>query len=231
MRKFFLAFALVCVSMQLSAQQTVNSGNVGDFNSLSVSGNMNVELILSDQNRLDIQLFDSDVSKLRWGVENNKLSVSLRTSLTNSKARAEVKIYYKAIDELTVSGAQVTSQEVITSDMMDIKVINKGGLIVELKCMDLNVSATGISIVQLKGESKYVTAHAADRSRLELPALEAVSVIATANTTAEVYVNAIERLEATAKAGSTIFYRGNPVILRALTSKILKFGATVHGVE
>lgn len=231
MRKVFLVFALICLCSQVSAQQTVSNDMLEEFTKVSLSGNLSVELIEAENNKVDIELIDSDVSRLRWDVKDGELSVALRSFVTNNKGSANVKIYYSGkLTELKISDANVLAQNLLEADLFDIKVSSGALLNAEIKCLDLSISASGNSIAQVKGEAKYVSATASDKSRLELPSLEAVAVVATANTAAEIYVNAQERLEATSRTGSTIFYRGSPTILRALTSKILKFGATVHDV-
>lgn len=229
MRKIFAVVVCVLFAVEVSAQQVVKSAEIGAFSSISLSGKLQVQLIKADTNSIEITLFDSEIARLKWGVNNEELSVSLRPAL-NGSGRAEVKIYYKSIGALSISGGELTSKEAIVSDLFDLKVSSGAKITAEFKCTDMGINVTGNSVALLNGYSRYLDLHASEKSKLEARALECMSAIANASTGGEVYVCAQERLEADAKTGSTIFYKGEPTILRVPTSKIMGLGASVHSI-
>lgn len=229
MRKIIAILACVLLTVEMSAQQVIKSSEVSEYRSISLSGKLVVQLIPSDSNAIEINLFDSDITKLKWGVNNDDLNVTLRPT-SSGGGRAEVKIYYKQIDALTVSGAEVNSKEPIESNMFTLKASSSATVTVEFQCKDMDIEAGSNSVLLLNGYSKYLNLRSTEKSKLEARALICVSAVATATSGGEIYVCAEERLEAFAKTGSTIFYKGEPTILRVPTSKIMGMGASVHNI-
>lgn len=223
--------ALVCAvfAFEVSAQQVIKSNEVGAFSSINLSGKLQVELIKSDNNAIEITLTDSDITRLKWGVTNEALSISLRPTM-NGTGRAVVKIYYKGIDALSISSGELTSKDVIDSELFDLKLSGSATVTLDFKCLDIDIEASSNSVALLKGYSKYINLRASEKSKLEVRDLECISAVAMASTGGEIYVCAQERLEANAKTGSTIFYKGSPTILRVPTSKFMGLGASVHNI-
>lgn len=229
MRKIITVLMCALFAVEVSAQQVIKSNEVGNFKSLALSGKMQVELIHADSNSIEITLFDSDITRLKWGVNNEVLNVTLRPAM-NGSGRAEVKIFYKSIDAIDISSGELTSKDTITSGLFNLKVSSGATVTAEFQCMDMEIETVGNSVALLKGYSKYLTLRSSEKSKLEARGLECVSAVATAVTGGEIYLCAQERMEAYAKTGSTIFYKGDPTILRVPTSKFMGLGASVHNI-
>ncbi|MDL2320054.1 DUF2807 domain-containing protein [Alistipes sp. OttesenSCG-928-B03] len=219
MKKTIGIILFLFATVSLHAQQIIKSDQVADFHAVSVSGNINVELIPAAENSVDIQLYDSDIKKFKWSVSNGTLSLSLRPT-SGAKARADVRVYYKgALQNISVVDARVTAMDLI-SHTLRISVAGGANFTADLDAQDLELEVTGNSVALVSGMAKYATLRATERSRVDTRKMDAVSVEAEAATTAELYVTANERLVANAKSGATIFYAGSPSIFKDRSTKV-----------
>lgn len=219
MKKIFFLAAMALISTGVFAQQTIKSDNVANFSAVSLSGNLRVELIAADKNEVEVVLHNADITKFKWGVENGTISMSLRPS--GEKGRADVKIYYsRPLSDISISGVELSAKETIESDILHLSAGSGAKASLDVSALDLELEATGNSAVQLSGSAKYFTLRATEKSRVNTLKMEAVSVVAETTMSSEVHVNVNERLVANAKTGSTIFYKGSPVVFKDKSSKM-----------
>lgn len=88
------------------------------------------------------------------------------------------------------------------------------------------MQVSGNSAVDLTGATKYYTLTATSKSKVNTRELISQSVRVSATSGSEVYVEAQERLEIASDTGATVFYRGEPVILRTAT----KLMGEIHSI-
>ena len=91
---------------------------------------------------------------------------------------------------------------------------------VGFESLDLELKITGNYVGHFSGYAKYMTLSATEKSKVDARPIECVSADVEAATGAEAYVTISERLVANAKSTSSIFYRGTPVIIKDMTSKM-----------
>lgn len=211
-------------SATLMGQQLVNANDIGGFGTLKLSGRMNVELIKAEQTAIEVELFDSETKNLNWSIANNTLSMSLRPS---RNAHANVKIYYRELTDINASDVELISRDTIRANMFDLSVGSGAKVTLTVQCADAEVAVRGNSALSLSGETDHLTLLATENSKVDTRGLRALSVTIETATVAEVYVTAIERLSARAKTGSTIFFKGEPSILRTRTGSI---GASINNI-
>lgn len=220
MKKTLSLIIFLLATISVSAQQSIKSNQIADFHSVSLSGNLNAELIRADVNSVDIELYNSDINKFKWSVNDGVLSVSLRPTI-GSKARADVRIYYRgSLSDISVIDARLSATEAIMSHMMRLVVSGGANVNATVDVKDLEVEVTGNSSLLMSGTAKYLTLKATERSKVDVRKMQAVSAETEAATGAEVYVNSSERLVANARIAATIFYTGNPTIFKDRSSKI-----------
>ena len=229
MKKMFgMMLAGLFVSGAVAAQQIVKAERVGDFMSAVFSGKISVELIPADENTVSIELHDTDISRLDWGVSNGTLSVKLKPGGGSSSAgSASVKVYYRTLDNLSLNGAEAITQGALTAEILTIDLTAGAKLTAAVQATDFTMRVANNSVAQLNGAAKYLTVRVAMKSKADLRKLDAVSAEAVATSNSELYVKASERLVADASISSTIFYLSNPPILK----KTEKMGGTVHNIS
>lgn len=215
MKRLIVLAVMSFAFANLSAQHKIQSDRVDEFSEVSFSGNMKVELIKSDKNSIDIDL-NADISKFKWTQNNGVVNVTLRPS-----GDAVVKLYYsKPLTSISISGGELTAPEAIESDMLKVSSGSGAKVKLDVKSFDIEIDAGGNSAVVLAGESKYITVKAGEKSKVNILDLDGVAVTADASLGAEIHLKVEERLEANAKTGATIFYKGSPSIFKDKSSKM-----------
>lgn len=231
MKKILFSLALLLLAGGAIAQNSIRNENLPEFTGITLSGNMNVELIASSTNAIDVQLYESDVKRFTWSLNSNGvLSVTLRPTV-GQKSRADVRIYYKAtLHNVTVSDARLTAAADIASSIFRLSVSGGGNASIAVDADDFEVEATANSAVVVSGTAKYLSVRATERSKVDTRGLKAVAAEVEAVTGAEIYVFASERIVTNARNASTIYYAGNPTIVKDRTSKS-SIGSGVHNID
>jgi len=211
-------------------QQTrLRSDAMDKFSKITLSGKLNVELIPSGRDSISITLFDSDLAKFKWNIANDELSASLRPTI-GGRGRAEIKIYYaEPIVSISGSGSEILIQQPIKSHILTLAIGSGGKLTAAVECADLELNAAGTSTVTVTGSTKYLTLRASESSKVDARYLQSFSAQVNASTSAEVYVWATDRAVISAGSGATVFYRGNPAILKTSIPK-LNLGASITSI-
>ncbi len=225
-----LVVAALVIAFAANAQNDVRREWLGTFSSISLGGDMKVTLVPIEeggQPMLIVKAEDRELSKLKYTI-NNKGELSVRES-TNRKrtTRTEIEIHFAAVDAIEVVSSDVEVAGLIDVPILDIIVSNGGFFKAEIDTEDVMIKATGQSTVDLKGRARYLIADVTV-AKIDLRQLESMSAEVQASQRGEVSVFCTERLAATANFGGTVFYRGNPSILRA-NSKLL--GSSINSIE
>lgn len=219
-RTLILAITLLISTALSYGQQTISSENITEFNAVSLNGNITAELIPSDTNKIDIILTDVDINKFKWNIKSGALNVNLNSG-PKGKGHADVKIHYTGpLSEISVSGGELSSPEVIESNMLRFVVNGGAKVTLDFNVMDLDANITGNSVTLMSGTAKYLTLHAGEKSKVDARPMECVSANVDSGSGSEVYLFITERLVANAKTSSTIFYKGKPTIIKDKTSKM-----------
>jgi hypothetical protein len=170
---------------------------------------------------------DRELSKLKYTI-NNKGELSVRESNNRKRlTRTEIEIHFVAVDAIEASGSDVEVKGTIEAPIFDVKVSNNGFFKAEIDTQDLMIKASGQSTIDIDGRARYLIADATV-AKLDLRELETMSAEVQAAQRGEISLFCTERLAATANLGGTVFYRGNPSILRA-NSKLL--GSSINSIE
>jgi len=229
MKKIFgVAIAALLTAATVSAQN-VKEENIADFATVNFTGKISVEVIPSDENKVEITLQDADASRLVWGVNNGVLSIRLKSGSfgSSSSGSATAKVYCKTLASIQLNGAEAITQGVWKGDMLSVDLSNGAKLTTEVSSLDMDIRATGNSIAQFSGTTKYITLRANTRSKVDARKLRAMNADVTSAAGAEVYVFSEERLVADASVTATIFYLGKPSLLK-LSEKL---GSNIFSID
>ena len=230
MKKMMLLVAALMMAVVANAQKDTRREWLGNFSSISLNGDMKVTLVPIEeggQPMMIVKAEDSELSKLKYTI-NNKGELSVRES-TNRKrtVRTEIEIHFATVDAIEVAGSDVEVKGLIAAPIFDVKVSNGGFFKTEVDTQDLMINATGQSTIDIDGRARYLKVDDT-MAKIDLRELETMSAEVLATQRGEVSVYCTERLSATATLGATVFYRGNPSILRA-NSKLL--GSSINSIE
>lgn len=230
MKKMMLLVAAFMMAVVANAQKDTRREWLGNFSSISLNGDMKVTLVPIEeggQPMMIVKAEDSELSKLKYTI-NDKGELSVRES-TNRKrtVRTEIEIHFATVDAIEVAGSDVEVKGLIAAPIFDVKVSNGGFFKTEIDTQDLMINATGQSTIDIDGRARYLKVDDT-MAKIDLRELETMSAEVLATQRGEVSVYCTERLSATATLGATVFYRGNPSILRA-NSKLL--GSSINSIE
>lgn len=216
MKNLILICAFI-VGLSTYAQNTIKQ-DLGDFNTLKVYNGIELELIKSSSQKIEITGEKANLVKIKN--VNNTLKLSLPFSLKPSDNSAEgkilVKLYYnKNIDLIDVNeGATITGKN-FNQDKVSLNAQERGFINLTTKTKYLSIRATSGGIIKVSGTSKN------QEVDLDLYGIyHGFNLQSTGNTNvkagtgAKAEVNAGETLNAKVSFGGTIFYKGNPEVVK-----------------
>lgn len=216
MRKLIIIYALF-VSLTTLSQTTVTK-TLGDYTTLKVYNGIEVELIKSKEQKLEITGAKSEMVKIKN--VNDILRLSLPFSLKPEDNAAEgkilIKLYYsKNINVIDANeGATITGKD-FTQDKVTVNAQERAFINLVLKTTYVSVRASSGGIIKLSGTAKN------QEVDLDLYGIYHGYNLKVANnstvktgTGAKAEIFAGETLNAKVSFGGTIFYKGNPQVVK-----------------
>lgn len=205
------------MSFSFIAQTTITK-NLGDFSTLKVYNGIEAELIKSDNQKIEITGNKSEKVKIKN--VNGVLKISLPFSLNpeNNAANGEVlvKIYYNSNIAIIDAneGATITGKE-ISQDKLEVNSQERAFINLVVKVKHLEVRASSGGIIKLSGTTKnqnidldlYGIYHGFNLNS------SGYSIVKS-GTGAKAEVLAGETLNAKVSFGGSIFYKGNPEVVK-----------------
>ena len=182
MKKIIFSFLVLLV--QVAYSQT--SKNFGDFSAVKVYDRINVTLVKSSENKIQ-------VTKLMQG------------------EKAEVTVFYEDINEIQASqGSKITSDGTIDSKMLSITSNEGSTLNLQVDVNLLNSKANSGGIINVSGTAEIQDVLVNSGAQFYGRDLDSETVTITANAGGFAEVNASKILNATTRAGGNIDVYGSP---------------------
>lgn len=216
MKKIVIALFFIVTTITFSQSKVTQ--NLGDFNIVKIYNGIEVELIKSTEQKIEITGSKSEMVRIK-NVDKT-LKLTLPFSLDPSKNAAEgeviVKIYYKEnLDVIDANeGATITAKEIrqekVIVNAQERAFIN---LVVEAKFLEVRTSSGGI--IKLTGKADYqevdVDLYGVYHG-FNLQTQYTTNVKAGTGAKAEVFAG--KTLSAKVSFGGSIFYKGNPEVIK-----------------
>ena len=200
MKRIIYTLTLLIIPGILLAQ---TERKIGDFQKLSVYDGINVELIKSDTNRVEIT--GKNTAYIVVKNKNGDLKIRLSVEKRFSGNRTKVSVFYKNVYSIiSHEGANVFSKDTITQADLKLKA-NSGSrqnMIVKLNTLD--AAATAGAKINISGESKYQNLSAATGSEILASKLENEEANVISTTGALIDVSSSKDLEVNSKIGGII---------------------------
>jgi hypothetical protein len=216
MKKIIFICALM-FSFITQAQSTVKK-NLGDYSILKVYNGIEVELIKSTESKLEITGEKSEMVKIKN--VNNTLKLSLPFSLKPSNNSAEgkvlIKLFYKNnINIIDANEGSTITGKNFKQDKIEIKSQERAYINLVIEAKNIIVRSSSGGIIKLSGIASnqdvdvdlYGVYHGFGLK------VENSSMI-KAGTGAKAEVLAGKTLNAKVSFGGSIFYKGNPELIR-----------------
>ena len=200
MKKIIYILALVVLPNLLSAQ---TERKIGDFQKLSVYDGINVELIKSDTNRVEIN--GKNTAYIVVKNKNGDLKIRLSVERRFSGNRTKVSVFYKTLySVISHEGANVFSKDTINQADLNLKANSGSRQNMIVKLNTLQAAATAGAKINIKGLAKYQELSATTGAEIMVSKVENVEANVVSTTGALIDVSTTKDLKVNSKIGGII---------------------------
>jgi len=208
MKKLTYAIAFLLCYQMMNAQ----SRNVDSFNSIEISGSVSVELIQSNDERVEYKITKGDEKNLVIMNKGKSLIVKTKGDWNrSSKTAAKVKIYYKSIEDLEVSsGSSVSAKGMIKADKFNLELSSGSACTMTLSTDFLDLEVSSGSTLTLAGRGDTADIEVSSGSSFRAPdfVIQRADVEVRSGSTVQLEVT--KSLVGNLSSGSTLRYSGEP---------------------
>ncbi len=207
MKNTLIALAIL-ITLTITAQKPI-SKTVGEFTELKVYDLINVEMIKSKENKVEIS--GKNASEVVIINKDGTLKIRLNLEESFDGNKTDVKLFYTAFDVIDVNeGASVSSQEQINQFEVELKA-QEGGLInLNLETKETKIKTVTGGIIELQGKTDNQDVTIGTGGILKAENLESVKAKVVIRAGGEAYINAVELLDIKIRAGGDVYIYGNP---------------------
>ena len=201
-----IIFGFLIVFAQLAYSQITK--NFGDFNSVKAYDRINVTLVKSSENKVEISGDDSDVEIVN---KNGELKIRMIPTKIMQGDKVSVTVFYENLNEIQASqGSKITSEDAVENGILNIT-SNEGSILnLKIEADILNAKTNSGGIINISGIAKtqdVLVNSGANFNGRNLKS-EVTSVTTNAGGNADVYAS--KTITATNRAGGNINVYGSP---------------------
>ena len=206
--KNVLVTLAILITGALTAQNTINKA-VGEFSELKVYDLINVELIKSKENKVEIS--GKNASDVVVVNKNGTLKIKLNLEESFDGNKTDVKLYYSALDVIDVNeGAYVNSEDKINQFELELKAQEGGFIKLNLETKETKIKAVTGGILELTGSTDHQTVSIGTGGVFKAEDFKSENTDVAIRAGGEAYVNATEVLDIKIRAGGDVYIYGNP---------------------
>ena len=189
-------------TFQFFAQSKIDR-DLGDFSKVAVYDGINLELIKSDENKVEITGKNTNYVVVKN--KNGDLKIRLNLERRFSGDKTKVTLFYKTLyNIISHEGSNVFSKDTIKQADLNVKANTGSTLNIIVSLNTLNtISATG-STVNLSGKAEYHDCSTSTGAEINAEKLTTTETYATSTTGGLIEVSATKELEANSKLGGVI---------------------------
>ena len=216
--RIYLSLSILLVSLLKVASQPKSLVIEEPITQLTVSGNIHLQLIRSDNQKLDYTQ-EENGETMEIDMEKGSLSLKTRSELSSSAEAINAKLYYTDITDLEViKGSRVQSADTLKTGILKLEVENGGKVELMIHVDSLSARVNQGSDIILYGKTRSQKIQAYTWGNFLGYELLAVDTYVKAATGAQVKVTASRLLDANATSKAYIGYAGEPVEKKVKTS-------------
>ncbi len=206
MKKTVLLFATFFLAIGAFAQETKT---VGSFQKLSVFDKIEVTLIPSKENKMEVS--GSNIDNVNFINKNGYLKIKMNTAYSFQGENTKVKLYYVALNEIVADeGAKINSNSPVKATSLLVNGKAGGKVNLEVKVDDLTVRAATGGEVTLIGKATKQDVLSNAGAVVHNDKLITKDTNVTVNAGGKANVNATELVDAKTRAGGEINVYGDP---------------------
>ena len=219
--KNLVATLAILVTTIVFAQQPITK-SIGEFTTLKVYDLINVEMIKSNENRVEITGKNAqDVVVVN---KNGKLKIKMRLEESYDGNDTEVKLYFTSVDIIDANeGAFIASNDTFQQYEIELKAQEGGHIKLNIETSETEIRAYTGGIVELSGQSKHQNIKLNTGGNFQGKHLKAERTDVSIKAGGEADVIATEVLDIRITAGGDVFIYNEPKVVnkkRALGGRI-----------
>ena len=214
--KTILTIALLVVTSILTAQNPKEKG-VGDFSEVKVYDLIEVNLIKSDTNSVEIT--GEDIEDVEVINKNGKLKIRMKLDKIFNGEKTFVAVYYTKLNIIDGNeGAFISSNELITQDYIQLRAQEGARLKIGLDVDKVDIRAVTGGIIETRGKaiSQDITLNTG--GIYEGKSFETQNTSVNIKAAGEADVHASKVVNAKVLAGGDVFIYGNPENIQEKTT-------------
>ena len=206
MKLHTLLFLFSCF---LVSSQTPVSKSIGDFSELKVYDLINVELVESDENKIEIT--SEETSNVLIVQKNDVLKIKMGLNKSFNGNKTFVKLFYKKIDIIDVNeGAKVVSKSVFKQYELELKAQEGGEISVITDTKLLLIKTVTGGIINVSGTTESQNINIRTGGVYEGSSLQALNSEIKIKAGGIADVNSSELIEVRIVAGGDLIIHGKP---------------------
>lgn len=216
-----LAVVLIFANLPLKAQQT-KSVAVSNFSEVSVSAGISLVISHGAAESAKIVAEEGVIDEVELVKSGSRLSVKWKENLGfNWKNRnATVYVNYKKLNAIKASsGSSLKTQNLLTTDHLDVDVSSGASVNAQISCGDLNLETSSGSSAKLTGKAANMIIKSSSGSTVNSKDLVTDYAKIQSSSGADVAVNVSKALETSSSSGSSIRYKGNAALKNNSSSR------------
>ncbi|SHG57703.1 Putative auto-transporter adhesin, head GIN domain [Flavobacterium micromati] len=183
--------------------------NLGDFDEVKVFDKINVKLIPSTENKIEIKGLRAE--EMQTVNKNGELKIRMPFPKLLSGDEIVVKLYFKRIESISVSeGSYVSSEINFKQTSLELNATSGGEIDLEINVDKVNIKANAGGIVNISGKAANQNVTITSGGILNAKDLDTAqtSISVSAGGQSEIRANTL--VDAKVKAGGSIFIYGKP---------------------
>lgn len=198
--------AFVFLSQITIAQVT---RNLGDFDEVKVFDKINVKLIPSTENKIEIK--GSRAEEMQTVNKNGELKIRMPFPKLLSGDDIVVKLYFKRIESISVSeGSYVSSEIDFKQTSLELNATSGGEIDVEIDVEKVSIKANAGGILSISGKATNQNVTITSGGILNAKDLETAQTSISVSAGGQSEIRASTLVDAKVKAGGSIFIYGKP---------------------
>ena len=177
--------------------------NLGDFSKVAVYDGINLELIKSDENKVEITGKNTNFVVVKN--KNGDLKIRLNLERRFSGDKTKVSLFYKTLyNIISHEGSNIFSKDTIKQADLNVKANTGSTLYFIVGLNTLNTTSATGSTVNLSGNAEYHDCSTSTGAEIDAEKLSTTETYATSTTGGLIEVSATKELEANSKLGGII---------------------------
>lgn len=185
---------------------------IGDFTGIKVSAGIDVFLTQDDNTKVEVVADENLHEVIKTEIRGNVLHVYSDVNIRRAKSK-KVYVTCKKIEELGVSSAgDLTGQNKIVTDFLDISLSSAGDLDIEVEAQRIECSISSSGDARLSGSAEELYARLSSAGNLKAYELITKKCEVRVSSAGNAKIHVTEELDASASSAGDVYYMGDPKI-------------------